>query len=344
MIFQGSIQAPLIERLRELGPGDNPKVAPVVRVLLECWVDPDRQLARLEALADDPDRVVARIALLWLSHAYENLGDLEPARATALRALDLCDDADGPWMRGVLSAHIGGLAFQAGQLDDARHYALAALPILRALGAVEDYAQTRGILAMLALHEGRLDESERMFEELAAEEGTLTLFGGAMELLCGRAELLLARGHVDAGLAAYTQAVDLMRVRGGSGGPMAAFAPWVLFAESARLAATVKHGRRGGGERVELAGIVRELLARNGFVDVPVLGCALFALAVWEITFGDRATGAVLVAYADGYAYNRMLPSFDWSWATSLAQPAEIGPGDPTGLRGQLRAVLERLS
>ena len=90
MIFRGAVNAALLDRLRELGPGADPQIAPLVRLLVEWgWSVLDRELGRLEALAGDPDPAVARLALLWGSHAYENLGDLVAARTAAARALEL---------------------------------------------------------------------------------------------------------------------------------------------------------------------------------------------------------------------------------------------------------------
>lgn len=345
MMFQAAVDEALVNRLRALGPGSDPQVVPMVRVLLEYCAEADGQLQRLWALADDPEPAVKQLALLWISHQYENLGDLGTARTAAGRALDLCDDANGPWMRGMLSATVAGLAFQAGDLVEAGQYARAALPVLRALGAFEDHAQTHATLAMLALHEGRLDEAARIFDEVAAQDGAQALFGGAMELMCGRAELLLARGETEAGLATYAAALAAIHEREVPGLRFAvAFAPWVMFTQAAMVAAFVRHGRPARGDRDELLGNAQAMASGGGFVDVPVLGSALFALAVWEITFGDRDAGATLLAYADRFAFNRMLPSLDWSWATSLAQPAEIAPGDPATLLEPLNALLRQLS
>jgi predicted ATPase/tetratricopeptide (TPR) repeat protein len=345
MMFRGAVNEPLLDRLRELGPGSNPSVAPLVRVLVECGTEAAGQAERLLALSEDPDPAVARLALVWVARTYENLGDLDAARTAARRALDLCDDANGPWMGGALSTAVAGLAFQTGDLAEAGRYARAALPVLKVLGAYEDYAQTRAMLAMLALHEGRLDEAARIFDEVAGEDGAGTLFGGAMELMCGRAELLLARGETEAGLAAYTAALTAFRdwsVPGLQIPP--AFAPWVMAVQAALIAAFVRHGRPARSDRDELLGNARAMASGEGFVDVPVLGCALFALGVWEITFGNPGAGATLLAYADRFAFNRMLPSFDWSWATSLVQPAPIPAGDPGQLREPLSALLRGLS
>jgi tetratricopeptide (TPR) repeat protein len=316
----------------------------MVRVLL-AGAESHGLVDRLVALGENPDPAVARVALLWVSHVYENLGDLPSSRTAATRALNLCDDSDGPWTRAALSAAVGGLAFQTGDLVEAERYARLALPDLWALGAHEDHAQTLGILAMIALHQGRLEESERIFDEVAAEDGGRALFRGAMELMCGRAELLLARGETEAGLAAYDTALAAIIERGMPGGQApAAYAPWVMFARSALVAAFVRHGRPARADRDELMDGARTVAASATLIDVPVLGCALFALAVWEFTFGDRAAGAELLAYADRFAYNRMLPSLDWAWATSLGEPAGIGPGQPAQLLEAVHARLTSLS
>jgi hypothetical protein len=117
-----------------------------------------------------------------------------------------------------------------------------------------------------------------------------------------------------------------------------------MFAQAALVAAFVQHGRRASGDRDDLVRNTGAALAQEAFFDVPVVGSAIFALAVWELRFGDRSVGATLLAYADRFVFNRMLPSLDWAWATSLAQPAEIGNGDPAQLREPLRALLKKLA
>jgi hypothetical protein len=117
----------------------------------------------------------------------------------------------------------------------------------------------------------------------------------------------------------------------------------MMFSRSALVAAFVRHGRPARADRDELLDSARTAAPGDTVVDVPVLGSALFALGVWELTFGDRTAGAELLAYADRFAYNRMLPSLDWAWATSLAQPARIGPGQPAQLRKAVHALLAGL-
>jgi predicted ATPase/tetratricopeptide (TPR) repeat protein len=346
VVFRDSADGPGFDRLRELGPGSNPMVAAASRVLIDGFAIAKEtgDLASLAALGDDPDPAVARLALLWTSHAYENLGDLAAARTAARRALDLIDDSIGPWMRGILSAMVGGLALHRGDWAEARVYIDQALPVLRALDAIEDYAQTRANLAMIEIHEGRLDEARAIFDELAAEDGAQSMFGGALGLLCGRAELLLARGQSQAGLAAYTQALAMLRKQAiDLPNVLDGLEPWLVLPQAAVVASHARHGLRAQDQRDDLLARVRDLTARGGFTDVPVLGCTFLALAIWELTFGDRDAGAALLAYADRYAFSRMLPSLDWAWATSLAQPADIPPGTPAQLYESVHAVLYTL-
>jgi hypothetical protein len=346
LVFRDTADSPGFERLRELGPGSNPMVAAACRVLIDGFAvaKQNGNLASLAALGEDPDPAVARLALLWTSHVYENLGDLASARTAARRALELTDDSIGPWMRGVLSAMVGGLAVHRGDWAEARVFLDRALPVLRTLGAVEDYAQTRANLAMVAVHEGRFDEAEAILDVLAAEDGVQSVFGGALGLLCGRAEVLLARGQSQAGLTAYTQALAVLRKQTVDLPTLPdGLEPWLVLPQAAVVASHARHGLRAQDQRDDLLARVRDLTARGGLTDVPVLGCTFLALGIWELTFGDRGAGAALLGYADRYAFSRMLPSLDWAWATSLAQPADIPSGTPAQLYESVHAVLYTL-
>jgi hypothetical protein len=108
---------------------------------------------------DDPDRGTARLACTWAAFGYENDGDVVAARSIAERALTLCDEDEGPWMRALLTAQVGDFAFQSGDFAAARTYMLEARPLLVALGAEEDGAQLRANLALLAVHAGDFYEA-----------------------------------------------------------------------------------------------------------------------------------------------------------------------------------------
>ena len=63
------------------------------------------------------------------------------------------------------------------------------------LGAVEDWMQTRATVALVAMAEDDIATAQRILDELAADDRSESVFGGAISQLCGRAELLLAQGR-----------------------------------------------------------------------------------------------------------------------------------------------------
>ena len=102
---------------------------------------------------------------------------------------------------------------------------------------------------------------------------------------------------------------------------------------------------RREGRRSTLAG-------EQGFLDYPVVGSVMFALAEWELT-GDPDPAAAeravrLLVVADLFGYNRQLPSLSWAPAAAMAEAAlpgvlariraEIGV-TPAGARAEERLV-----
>jgi hypothetical protein len=304
--------------------------------------EPFGQLARLEELYDDPRPLTARLARQWVSQARESAGDAPGAVQACRDALALCDDLDGPWTRAILMSQLAGLAIQVGELDEARRYAETAIPVMRALGAHEDALQLVSVLAVAELTAGRVAEAERLLDEIATQDEQQSVFGGMIVVLCGRAELALVRGQGEDGLRLYRDAVATMRSRKRPGFDLPGASPWVVYPESGALAAHARQVEDGAGGvatpgaleggRVlssELAATVRELLtAPDAFVDYPVVGAVVFALAMWDLCArrpgddqGESLDRAVrLLAIADAFAFNRMLPSLSWAWAQRTAE------------------------
>ncbi|UDY25289.1 ATP-binding protein [Nocardioides sp. Kera G14] len=331
MIFTGTAIPAASAQLEALGPGEGRPIvrANVTVVLALAGADRADQIRAIETLLDDADPEIAGVAGFWASQAFENAGDIERSRQAAERALSLVDPADGPWMPAMLTAHLAGIALQYGDWADARRYVEEAHPTLVAVGAAEDAAQLRSVLALVALREGDLDDADRILDELAAEEGSTSVFGAGIAVLCGRAEVLLARGDVDGGMSAYDRAVRVL------GAPTTlsslvdqdGFEPWVIFPRAAALAARVRHGRFDGSaaERDELLAKVRHLVADDDpFMDRPILGSSIAALGAWEAAAGNTAVGACLIAYAEAFSLNRMLPSLDPAWGVPMVDPAAL--------------------
>lgn len=365
LIFSDSADGRTFDRLEELGiggRGTRGDIAATVLLAARRSIGEDRA-DLLEELAGDDDPRVAQLALQWSSQFYENQGEIGLARVRALQSLELADDEFGPWGAALIRAQLAGLTMQIGDMDQAVAYARDAIPVLEALGALEDVAQLKAVTALGAMAKGRIGEAERIFDEIAADDTGTGIFGAAIVLLCGRPELDLAAGRVEVGLRHYRDAVTTLSERTFPGfEAMLGYEPWTLYAEAASVAAHVRHGRR------EEAGYLhRDLLRRApdvlagviGFLDYPVFGSVLFALAAWELAEQasaerpdlDRAGVAVrLLVYADRFGYNRQLPSLSWQPALELAERvlpgaeaavrAEVADRKPTQLRDEVGALV----
>jgi predicted ATPase/tetratricopeptide (TPR) repeat protein/DNA-binding SARP family transcriptional activator len=362
MIFGGLAGSAGCDRLRALGPdSQDSHVRAVTTVLLTLLSvgDPaasdvrmlheadEASAARLAELAASPDRETARWALMWNSQLAENSGDLVAARETAERSLALAEDSDGPWGRALVQAHLAGLLLQMGEREPARRYAEAAEPVMAALGAVEDWAQCRSLVALVDIAQGRFTEAARILDELGADERVQSVFGGAISQLCGRAELCLAQGRTQEGLAAYREAVAVLRAKQMPALGPDGFAPWLLFPQSASVAAHCRAGCREdvAADRAELLSMGAAWAGDGRSLDYPILGGVLYALAAWELTGGDPDAGVRLSEYAAALSYNRMLPSLDPVWLDSLVAATGLPARDlpRAGLRQNVAAYLAQL-
>src|SRR3954447_5042045 len=311
MIFSGAPSTAALGRLRAIGPGSVPRLAAWTRGLLEiAHAESVAQLVAMGDLREDPDPPVAMLALQWTSQALENTGDIEGALQAAQAAYDLCDDVDGPWQRAMLSSQLASLAAQLGDVPGARRHGEAALAPLGELGAAEDATQLRAMLAICDMREERFDEAAAMLDRVAAEDSSESTFGSRMIVLCGQAELALARGDVTVGLSLYRTTIAALSARG----PVPGLAvevglePWVIWPLSGAVAAHAHHGRTAGsGLRDDLLDKATRLLAGPpGLFDFPVAGAVAFALGLWELTADGASdeslrTGVDLLGLADRF-------------------------------------------
>jgi predicted ATPase len=337
----------LLERIADVPSGDA-QVAAAARAALAY--EPGVPRAFPEAIASltgDPDRHVARIALQWTSLARENTGDVTGAVQAAEGALALTRPADGPWAESTLRAQLAQLTGSLGDHVGAARHARIALPVLERLGARDDLSQLRSLLALGAISDGRLDDAEAELATIERMGPIETIFGGRAAHAMGRAELLLARGERAAGFAAYRTAVAAMAEMTFPGVHATGLEPWVLFSESAALAALARHaGPAEAAEGRAMAGTVRDravrtLEAADPYLDHPVTGLGLFAVAAWTLLREDDPEGAVaavrLLVLADRFAYNRWVPSM--AWAPVAARAEERAPGRLAAIAAELADV-----
>jgi len=355
----------LRELLARLGPGsgDDARLAGMVRVALAVdGAEPEASHRVLATLARDSDRFTAVAANQWLSHFLENGGDPHGAIAAIRRALQLVDDGDGPWQEAALRGELAQLLVQIGDRQLASEQARAALPVMQRIGAVDDAIQLHTVLAACAFADGRLEVAEAEFTEIDRLAATGTGLLGMLQQQIGRAELLLARGEHEAGLALYRQSVQTAQDVEFPGFPRTRLEPWVVVAEATALAAHAKHASDIAelAEGRALFTATREhtlaMLGGEGVRrDYPVAGLFLFALGAWaqrhEAVPVELA--ARLLVLADRFAYNRAIPSLSWEWIAPLVEAdapglleglrESYGDRPPRELLGEVRRVVEQL-
>ena len=194
----------------------------------------------------------------------------------------------GPWTGALVRAQLAGLTMQIGDMAEAMGYARAAIPVMEALGADEDAAQLKAVLAVGAIQDGRIEEAERIFDEIEAQDV------GVRHLRRRDHPALRSCRARPGRRSGRRRAAPLPRggrrrcpSRSFPGfGAFPGYEPWVLYAEagSRRRARPARSPERGRGHAARPAPKAPEILSgAAGFLDYPVFGSVLFALALWEL-------------------------------------------------------------
>jgi len=354
MIGGGEADGSLMALLRQLGPdpgGNNVYLPGLVRVLLAYGsVDtgsfPHRLAAdatgwagipgfseQLAALAADPDRHTAATASQWLGHERENAGDPAGAIEAAQRVLALIRDEDGPWSRAMPHGLLAELTMHIGDYAAAVEHAMVALPVMQRIGASDDELQLRTLLVFCAIGEGRFADAADELGRMDQIAESATAFGAAAFRQVGRAELALASGDLGTGLEIYRERTDRMREIQLPGVTRTGMEPWALFGEAMELSA---HARYAAGDdvahgealfRVCRTGTLRLMTTENPHLDYPASGLVLFALGAWSLLrrVAPAEDALRLLALANRFAYNRMVPSMRWERITPAAEEAAPG-------------------
>ena len=246
-----------------------------------------------------------------------------------------------PTWQAVAHARISELCLQVERGDEARRHLLAVLPVLERLGTASDVVGIQWWMVLANLQLGDVDEAEHWLEQTApprADEpvGTRTYGLGV------RAEILLARGEVEAGLRLWRRAVDLLRnavdpIFGMEVDP--GLEPWTLEVEAVTVVAHAQHGRLDLVE--ELTGKLPERLTTMlanpvanpppYLMELPISGALLLALAMVDLDLGARAgdelatgSGVRLVALAERFGFLRNFqPTMSAARARRAAEQAD---------------------
>ena len=295
----------------------------------------------LYALCDSDEPLVAGAANGVVSYFFENVGDLDSALKAARRSLGAFEQRKLPYLQAGTHARISELCLQVERGEEARRHLLAALPVMERLGNWSALVGIRWWLVLASLQVGDVDEAEHWLEQTAPPQtdepiGTLTYGLGV------RAEILLARGEVEAGLRLWRRAVDLLVH---AEGPIFGVDTdpsedqWTLEAEAVTVVAHAQHGRRDLVESLtgELPHRLTTLLANPVanpppyLMELPTCGGFLLALATVDLDRGARTgdhwatrSGARMVALAERFGFLRNFqPTMSAARARQAAEQAD---------------------
>jgi predicted ATPase len=312
------------------------------------------------ALCDSDEPLVAGIANSIASYIAESQGDPEAALRATEQMLAALEKHYVAWAWALTHTRISELCMQLERAAEARHHLMTALPVLEGLGAPSDMLGIRSWLMLANLQLGAIDEAERWLEQTAlswTDSDVVTETYG----LGVRAEILLARGEVDAGLRLWRLVLDRLRHRDH---PMvrtdeAGLEIWVSEAAAVAVVAHAHHRRLDLVEQIvgELPQRLSVMLANPTttpfVVEFPVSGALLLALAMVDLAGGERTGddgvtrwGARMVALAERFRYQRVFqPTMSSARARRAAEQADrpaydVGVSSYAGLgHEELRAA-----
>jgi predicted ATPase/DNA-binding SARP family transcriptional activator len=165
------------------------------------------------------------------SHVKESELDLPAALAAARRAQELTEK-DNLWLRLVTHVRVGELCLYAGETEDARHHFMIAYGLFP-----KDVAYVALSLVQTNLQAGDLDTAERWLTSLTGTDGVFPL--GV------HAEILLARGEIDAGLRMWRDTLGQFDPHEGTPYRVqsSGIDPWLNEVQAAVVVAHAQHGR-----------------------------------------------------------------------------------------------------
>ena len=149
------------------------------------------------------------------------------------------------------------LDFNSGLHHEAARHAQVAVPLLERLHADDDATSMRVSIALTALHDGDLDEAERILDAVGEPEAKDVT--GGMVAREVRAEILLARGETDVALRLWRDNVEAMRSLRFPGMESGGDEPWSVVALGTALTAHVRFAETPDQQRA-----TRDLAAPDG--------------------------------------------------------------------------------
>jgi len=353
--------------LRRLPPGPpNTVIGALAKVLNTAPEFLGSERSALEALCESDEPVLAGIANGFASYLLETEGDLDGALKAARRMLEPFEDQEPqtPWMRALAHSRISELCMQVDQGDEAQRHLRASLGIQEEFGERSDTLGTRWGLVLTSLQLGAIDEAEHWLEQAVLNE--LDDAGGTFAYeLSVRAEILLARGEVDAGLRLWRRLVDQLNSPESPTYHLepAGLDPWSLEVQAVTVVAHAHHGRLDLVEQLtgelphKLSAILTSPIGTPlpYVFELPVCGALLLALGMVDLDRGQRSgderatrSGVRMVALAERFRFPRYFqPTMSAARARDAAEHADrsayadaVSTYTDLG-RGELRAAAQ---
>src|SRR6266511_567550 len=337
-LLQGPRAVRSLVALRRLPPAPPNTLARATAIVLGA-VPEDR--SALQELCDSDEPLVAGAANGIASYLWESQSDPDGALKSAERMLQAFENRGVPWMWALAHCRIAELCLQVEQGAEAQRHLRAALPVLEKLGVWTDVVGIRWWMVLSSLQIGAVDEAEHWLEQTAPHQADEPV--GALTYGLGvRAEILLARGEVEAGLRLWRRAVDLLA---NAQAPIFDIdldpdqEPWVLEARAVAVVAHAQHGRLDLVEETtgELPQRLSTMLTNpvapppTYFMESPLCGALLLALAMVDVERGERTgderasrSGARMIALAERFRFLRgFQPTMSSARARQAAEQAD---------------------
>jgi hypothetical protein len=264
----------------------------------------------LDALCESDEPLLACVAGFVASYVWEARNDLDRALAAARRMLDACGDTPVPLLRIMVPSRLGELCLRTERGEEALRHMTGALSAQEQLGDRHDLLGLGWGMVFGHLQTGDLDEAERRLERVLLarpEDAPDDVFAPDLAV---RAEIALARGETEAGLALWRRAADRLA------GP-APSDPWALEIQAATVVAHAAHGR------LDLVPALLKQLADGGGTSLPACGARLLVLGMADVEGGRCGRGARLIALAEAFGWPRNFPTMGSARARAAARTAD---------------------
>jgi predicted ATPase/DNA-binding SARP family transcriptional activator len=325
-LLRGPGAARSLTTLRRLPPAPPDSLPRALDIVLRAVVEAPG-LAALHALCDSDEPLLAGLANSVTSYVVESAGDVAGALTVARRTLAAFENLDVPSLRAVAHSRVGELCLQADRPDEARRHFGATLSVLEAVGAWSTVVRARWVLVLADLQRGAIDEAEQGLEQAMRGGGDDPL-GMVMFDVAVRAEILLVRGQVEAGLRLWRRVADRLRQDRGPDRNLW----WAGEVQAVTVVAHAHHCRLDlvediVGDLPDLASMtITNAIAESAasFTDFPLCGALLLAVAMVDLDRGDTGSGVRMIALAERFRFVRgFQPTMSAARVTRIAEQAD---------------------